>query len=85
MSTKVIISLIVEKLQVKGCMIRPKDVIAKMRTNHGIQILYNKAWKAEEYVERLAYSESLHSFQKLPSYLCMLEQNKSKHSDETKY
>ena len=70
--TKVIIVEIANKLLVDGYLIRPKDV-AEMRLKHGIDILYNKAWKAKEYVESFVYGEPLQSFQKLPSYLYMLE------------
>ena len=45
-----------------------------MRLKHGIDILYNKTWKTKEYVKSVVYGEPLQSFQKLPSYLYMLEQ-----------
>ena len=71
---KVITAEIANKLLVDGYLIRPKDVVAEMRLKHGIDILYNKAWKAKEYAESFVYGEPLQSFQKLPSYLYMLEQ-----------
>ena len=41
--TKVTTSLIAPKLQLEGCIIRPRDVVIEMHTNHGIRILYTKA------------------------------------------
>ena len=45
-----------------------------MHLKHNIHILYNKAQKVKEYAESFVYGEPLQSFQKLPSYLYMLEQ-----------
>ena len=45
-----------------------------MKSSHGIEILYNKAWKAKEYAQNLVYSHPLDSFQMLSSYFYMLEQ-----------
>ena len=39
-----------------------------------MEILYNKAWKVREYVQNLVYGHLLDSFQMLPSYFYMLEQ-----------
>ena len=55
-------------------MIHPKDVIVEMHTDHVIPILYNKVLRAKEYAKNLAYSEPLHTFQKLLLYLYMLMQ-----------
>ena len=44
-----------------------------MQSDHGIHILYNKAWRATEYAQNLVYGAPVDSFQKLPSYNYMLE------------
>ena len=72
--TKVITAKIADKLLVDGCIIRPKDMVVKIRLKHDIDILYNKAWNAKEYVESVVYGEPLQSFQKLSSYLYMFKQ-----------
>ena len=72
--TKVITAKIANKLLVDGYLIRPKDGVVEMCLKHGINILYNKAWKTKEYDESFVYGEPLQSFQKLLSYLYMLEQ-----------
>ena len=73
MPTKVISSIIVPRLQDNDLIIQPKDVVGEMQTDHGIQILYNKAWRAKEYVKNLVYGDPLHSFYLLASYCYMIE------------
>ena len=51
MPAKVISSIIISRLQNNGHIIRPRDVVREMQTNHGIQILYNKAWGKGIYSE----------------------------------
>ena len=48
-----------------------------MKSTYGIKILYSKAWKAIEYAQNLLYGHPLDSFQMLPSYFYMLEQENS--------
>ena len=77
MPTKVVSTVIVDKLLGKGCVIRPVDVIGEMKSTYNMEILYSKAWKAREYAQNLVYSHPLDSFQMLPSYFYMLEQQNS--------
>ena len=44
-----------------------------MQSDHGIHILYRKAWRVKEYAQNLVYDASMDSFQKLPSYSYMLK------------
>ncbi|XP_017973139.1 PREDICTED: uncharacterized protein LOC108661376 [Theobroma cacao] len=73
-SAKMIGELMSHKLQANGVALRPKDIIYKMRVQWGLKCLYGKAWQAKEYVERLVFGPSEESFQLLPSYFYMLEQ-----------
>ena len=52
-STKVIGSMIIKKLKQKGRIIRPTDVVVEMQSDHGIHILYGKAWRVKEYAQNL--------------------------------
>ena len=45
-----------------------------MKSTHDIEVLYSKAWKARKYVHDLVYGHPLDSFQMLPSYFYMHEQ-----------
>ncbi|KAK2641997.1 hypothetical protein Ddye_023760 [Dipteronia dyeriana] len=56
-----------------GCLMRPKDIIADIKTMYGIQILYNKAHQAMHYVLSLTYGTHEESFQLLPSFGYVLE------------
>ena len=59
--------------------------------DHRIQILYNKTWRVKEYAQNLVYGDPLHSFQLLPSYIYILEQEnlrtmtKLKTDDENRF
>ena len=71
--TKVVSTMIVDKLLTKGHVIRPVNVIGEIKSSHDIEILYSKAWKAREYTQNLVYGHPLDTFQMLPSYFYMLE------------
>ena len=71
---KVVSTVIIDKLLGKGRVIQPVDVIGEMKSSHGIEILYSKAWKAKEYAQNMVYGFPLDSFQMLPSYFYILEQ-----------
>ncbi|WRX12261.1 zinc finger protein [Theobroma cacao] len=62
------------KLRANKVALRPKDIICEMRVQWGFECLYGKAWQAKEYAERLVFGPSEESFQLLPSYFYMLEQ-----------
>ena len=70
---KVISSIIIPGLQDNDCIIRPRDVVGEMQTNHGIQILYSQVLRAKKYPQNLVYGDPLHSFQLLSFYYYMLE------------
>ncbi|KAK0602476.1 hypothetical protein LWI29_033791 [Acer saccharum] len=57
-----------------GRLMRPKDVIADMKTMYGIQIMYSKAHDALQYALSLTYGTHEESFQLLPSFAYVLEQ-----------
>ena len=61
-SKKVIGSIIVKKLKQKGHVIRSTDVITEIQSDHGIHILYGKAWIIKEYAENLIYGAPIDSF-----------------------
>ncbi|KAK0589938.1 hypothetical protein LWI29_020411 [Acer saccharum] len=60
--------------QHNGRLMRPKDVMADMETMNGIQIMYNKAHDALQYALSLTYGTHEESFQMLPSFAYVLEQ-----------
>ncbi|KAK3198471.1 hypothetical protein Dsin_021886 [Dipteronia sinensis] len=53
---------------------RPKDIIADMKTTYGIQIMYSKAYQALHYALSLTYRTHEETFQLLPSFGYVLEQ-----------
>ena len=53
---------------------RPKDIIGDMKTMYGIQIMYSKAHDALQYALSLTYGTHEESFQLLPSFAYVLEQ-----------
>ncbi|KAI9192247.1 hypothetical protein LWI28_019996 [Acer negundo] len=57
-----------------GRLMRPKDVIADMKTMYGIQIMYSKAHDALQYALSLTYGTHEEAFQLLPSFAYVLEQ-----------
>ncbi|KAK2642469.1 hypothetical protein Ddye_024232 [Dipteronia dyeriana] len=57
-----------------GRLMRPKDIIADMKTMYGIQIMYSKAYQALDYALSLTYGMHEESFQLLPSFGYVLEQ-----------
>ncbi|WRX13164.1 Transposase [Theobroma cacao] len=73
-SAKIICELMAHKLRVNRVALRPKDIICEMRVQWGLECLYGKAWQAKEYAKRLVFGPPEESFQLLPSYFYMLEQ-----------
>ncbi|KAK3198741.1 hypothetical protein Dsin_022156, partial [Dipteronia sinensis] len=55
-------------------LMRPKDIIADMKTMYGIQIMYSKAHQALHYALSLTYGTHEETFQLLPSFGYVLEQ-----------
>jgi hypothetical protein len=60
--------------QADGRLMRPKDIIVDMKTMYGIQIMYSKAHDALQYALSLTYGTHEESFQLLPSFAYVLEQ-----------
>ena len=57
-----------------GRLMHPKDVIADMKTMCGIQIMYSKAYDALQYLLSLTYGTHEETFQLLPYFAYVLEQ-----------
>ncbi|KAI9165962.1 hypothetical protein LWI28_023755 [Acer negundo] len=57
-----------------GRLMSPKDIIADMKTIYGIQIMYSKAHYALQYALSLSYGTYVETFQLLPSFAYILEQ-----------
>ncbi|KAI9177565.1 hypothetical protein LWI28_016719 [Acer negundo] len=57
-----------------GRLMRPKDIIADMKTMYGIQVMYSKAHDALQYALSLTYGTHEESFKLLPSFAYVLEQ-----------
>ncbi|KAK3222975.1 hypothetical protein Dsin_010000 [Dipteronia sinensis] len=60
-----------------GHLMRPKDIITDMKTMYGIQIMYSKAHQALHYALALTYGSYEETFQLLPSFGYVLEQQNS--------
>ncbi|KAK2639061.1 hypothetical protein Ddye_026856 [Dipteronia dyeriana] len=74
-SAVIIGEVVAHKLQQQnGRLMRPKDIIADMKTMYGIQIMYSKAHQAFDYALSLTYGTHEESFQLLPSFGYVLEQ-----------
>ncbi|KAK3222538.1 hypothetical protein Dsin_009563 [Dipteronia sinensis] len=57
-----------------GCLMRPKDIIADMKTMYGIQIMYSKGYQALHYALSLTYKTHEETFQLLSSFGYVLEE-----------
>ncbi|RVW57842.1 hypothetical protein CK203_114815 [Vitis vinifera] len=57
-----------------GCEFRPKDIVADIRKQYGIQISYDKAWRAKELALGSIRGSPEESYNTLPSYCYVLEQ-----------
>ena len=53
---------------------RPRDIMADMQKNYGVEVKYKKAWKSKEKVLELLYGTDEESFANLPSLKFMIEQ-----------
>ena len=54
---------------------RPKDIVDDVRVQLGVNMSYNKAWRAREAALEIARGSPEESFAILPSYCSMLERN----------
>ncbi|RVX02362.1 hypothetical protein CK203_028369 [Vitis vinifera] len=57
-----------------GHQYRPKDIIGDIRNKYGVQISYDKAWRAREFALNSIRGSPQESYDALPSYCYMLEQ-----------
>ena len=57
-----------------GHQYRPKDIIGDIRNKYGVQISYDKAWRAREFALNSIRGSPEESYGVLPSYCYMLEQ-----------
>ncbi|KAK2642063.1 hypothetical protein Ddye_023826 [Dipteronia dyeriana] len=74
-SVVIIGEVIAPKLQQQdGRLMRPKDIIADMKSIYGIQIMYNKEHATLNYALSLTYGTHEETFQLLPSFGYVLEQ-----------
>ncbi|KAK3224265.1 hypothetical protein Dsin_011290 [Dipteronia sinensis] len=60
-----------------GRLMRPKDIMTYMKTMFGIQVMYSKAHAALSYALALTYGSHEETFQQLPSFVYVLEQQNS--------
>ncbi|RVW32621.1 hypothetical protein CK203_076519 [Vitis vinifera] len=63
-----------ETYQGIGCEFRPKDIVADIRKQYGIQISYDKVWRAKELALGSIRGSPEESYNTLPSYCYVLEQ-----------
>ena len=57
-----------------GRQYRPIDIIADIRNKYGVQISYDKAWRAREFTLNSIMGSPEESYGALPCYCYMLEQ-----------
>ncbi|KAK2639424.1 hypothetical protein Ddye_027219 [Dipteronia dyeriana] len=68
-SATIIGEVVAPKLQQHdGRLMRPKDIIADMKTMYGIQIMYSKAYQSLDYALSLTYRTHEETFQLLSSF-----------------
>ncbi|KAK2645931.1 hypothetical protein Ddye_021126 [Dipteronia dyeriana] len=74
-SAVIIGEMVAPRLQQQdGRLMRPKDIIADMKTMYDIQIMYSKAYQALDYALSLTYGTHEETFKLLSSFGYMLEQ-----------
>ncbi|KAK2641111.1 hypothetical protein Ddye_022874 [Dipteronia dyeriana] len=74
-SAVIIREIVAPRLQQQyGRLIRPKDIIADMKTMYDIQTIYSKAHQTLDYTLSLTYGTHEETFQLLPSFGYVLEQ-----------
>ncbi|KAK2646235.1 hypothetical protein Ddye_021430 [Dipteronia dyeriana] len=61
------------KFNTNGRTIRPTDIITEMHEQHGVQLLYTKAWRAKEHAKTILYGKPEDSYQLLPAYFHLLK------------
>ncbi|KAK3204666.1 hypothetical protein Dsin_018712 [Dipteronia sinensis] len=62
------------KLQVHGHSLKPKDIMVEMQVDHGLHLLYTKAWRAKDHAEASVFGPPEESFKLLPAYCHRLKE-----------
>ena len=60
--------LLAPKLRVNGHSLKPKDIMVEMQVEHGLHLLYTKAWRAKDHAEASVFGAPEESFKLLPAY-----------------
>ncbi|KAK2648635.1 hypothetical protein Ddye_016124 [Dipteronia dyeriana] len=66
--------LLAPKLQVHGHSLKPKDIMVEMQVEHGLHLLYSKAWRVKDHAEASVFGPPEESFKLLPAYCHRLEE-----------
>ncbi|KAK3221585.1 hypothetical protein Dsin_008610 [Dipteronia sinensis] len=66
--------LLAPKLQVHGHSLKPKDIMVEMQVDHGLHLLYTKAWRAKDHAEASVFGPPEESFKLLPAYCHRLKE-----------
>ncbi|KAK3222173.1 hypothetical protein Dsin_009198 [Dipteronia sinensis] len=66
--------LLAPKLQVHGHSLKPKDIMVEMQVDHGLHLLYTKAWRAKDHAEASVFGPPEESFKLLPVYCHRLKE-----------
>ncbi|TXG53206.1 hypothetical protein EZV62_022375 [Acer yangbiense] len=66
--------LLVPKLRVNGHSLKPKDIMVEMQVEHGLHLLYTKAWRAKDHAEASIFGAPEESFKLLPAYCHRLKE-----------
>ncbi|TXG73269.1 hypothetical protein EZV62_001848 [Acer yangbiense] len=61
------------KLAVSGQSLKLKEIMTDMQMEHGLDLLYTKAWRVKELVENNIFGPSDLSYQLLPAYCYQLK------------
>ncbi|TXG53674.1 hypothetical protein EZV62_018930 [Acer yangbiense] len=67
--------LLAPKLKVHGHSLKPKDIMVEMQLEHGLHLLYSKAWRAKDLAEASVFSAPEESFKLLPAYCHRLKED----------
>ncbi|TXG70564.1 hypothetical protein EZV62_005499 [Acer yangbiense] len=66
--------LLASKLKVHGHSLKPKDIMVEMQVEHGLHLLYTRAWRAKDHAEASVFEAPEESFKLLPAYCHRLKE-----------
>ncbi|KAK2652749.1 hypothetical protein Ddye_012605 [Dipteronia dyeriana] len=72
-SSIVVGEMFAPKFNTNGRTIRPIDILAEMREQYGVQLLYTKAWRTKKHAYFHLYGKPEDSYQLLPTYFHLLK------------